>query len=957
MGTRFSKTRTLHMRNSRVNDGVVLVALLKLPDLILIPGEMVAYISRTQHLVLITWLAFFAAFALVGFRDFLTNVEENRCDMTWMYEWPRYIRVPLWKGTVKRFPKYALYLYAEGEYADKSRDLSVSGIPVLFIPGNAGSYKQVRSLASVALRKAENLRSRIHFNYFTADLDEAFSGLFGGILAEQTEFIKLCVTRILWLYKNVANPPSSVVVIGHSMGGLIARGLFTVPKFDPSLVHTILTFGTPHHHPVMYLDPRMMEYYERVNNFWRKRGLTNQSKSELMNVNVVSVGGGMRDLLVRSSLASMNPLAESSNTVSVVTTAIPRVWLSVDHLCLCWCRQLVLVTNRALFDLIDTKNKQIMEDKEERMKILSHYFIKNSGLSRVKLVTGNSGKHLDGLAKDVNPVVLHKRLWRFKGRSATVGEQKVFAFPIDEWSTTHDSLIILAGIDSDDWLYGCHSQACNTVTDLSSLAELLPWNRSVIKYAKLELKYFTGMSFFAIRVPSSASNIILWSEYYSSRNSLHEVELPGLLSKETVVLDITSDSLFFNLSFKSCVKNWNVYVFNIKSIDCGFHKSSLTGRIRVPWFNEDVYSFSNNGSIQLVLKLNHPKPKENKGNIQLHLWLDPKCSHRVTVQYDFYQMLGQIFRYYSIQLVCWTFCIVMLVFTWQLSSMASEQKCGSFFSLVANISRSLRVLLVVLQSHFFISQFVLAYLVFIGADGQQNWLPNIDDLKTFTWLLPLILIISTAVIIVILLFVWLDMFVRFTSFLLTCFTAFSHIQFGFGMKDVICGVVVVATSILLCGTLSLILIFILCLWRTLKYMAALQAYKNQPTKQKSKSLLILLESLGSFNLTLCVLLMLLISVNLPALAVWTKNIDFSFRLSSDHTSWLSIIIGLNILTFDPQVTIPHFLVYFCFLLSIAVTQSPIVPLYAIPYVICLLFTMLNVFQFIGRLKTKRHKEE
>ena len=173
----------------------------------------------------------------------------------------------------------------------------------------------------------------------------------------------------------------------------------------------------------------------------------------------------------------------------------------------------------------------------------------------------------------------------------------------------------------------------------------------------------------------------------------------------------------------------------------------------------------------------------------------------------------------------------------------------------------------------------------------------------------------------------------------------------------ICGFVVVATSILLCGTLSLILIFILCLWRTLKYMAALQAYKNQPTQQKSKSLLILLESLGSINLTLCVLLMLLISVNLPALAVWTKNIDFSFRLSSDHTSWLSIIIGLNILTFDPQVTIPHFLVYFCFLLSIGVTQSPIVPLYAIPYVICLLFTVLNVFQFIGRLKTKRHKEK
>ncbi len=51
------------------------------------------------------------------------------------------------------FPKYGLYVYGEGKAAAYLEKGKFSGIPVLFIPGNSGSYKQVRSLASVALRQ------------------------------------------------------------------------------------------------------------------------------------------------------------------------------------------------------------------------------------------------------------------------------------------------------------------------------------------------------------------------------------------------------------------------------------------------------------------------------------------------------------------------------------------------------------------------------------------------------------------------------------------------------------------------------------------------------------------------------------------------------------------------------------------------------------------------------------
>lgn len=65
------------------------------------------------------------------------------CEMSWMT--PSYSLVPFQPES-----RYRLYLYREqGWDADDAR-----GRPILFIPGNAGSYQQVRSIASLAARTA-----------------------------------------------------------------------------------------------------------------------------------------------------------------------------------------------------------------------------------------------------------------------------------------------------------------------------------------------------------------------------------------------------------------------------------------------------------------------------------------------------------------------------------------------------------------------------------------------------------------------------------------------------------------------------------------------------------------------------------------------------------------------------------------------------------------------------------
>lgn len=73
-----------------------------------------------------------------------------RCKMTWMYEYPEYLKVKLPSSVQKKFPKYGLFIYGEGSYANYLMSMKgnykLDGIPVVFVHGNAGRYKQVGSI-------------------------------------------------------------------------------------------------------------------------------------------------------------------------------------------------------------------------------------------------------------------------------------------------------------------------------------------------------------------------------------------------------------------------------------------------------------------------------------------------------------------------------------------------------------------------------------------------------------------------------------------------------------------------------------------------------------------------------------------------------------------------------------------------------------------------------------------
>lgn len=77
-------------------------------------------------------------------------------------------------------------------------------------------YELVRSIASVNIRKMYHIQSNIKFDFFTVDLNEEYSAVFGGVLVPQTKFVSQCIDTIINAYE-YDYKPTSIVLIGHSM--------------------------------------------------------------------------------------------------------------------------------------------------------------------------------------------------------------------------------------------------------------------------------------------------------------------------------------------------------------------------------------------------------------------------------------------------------------------------------------------------------------------------------------------------------------------------------------------------------------------------------------------------------------------------------------------------------------------------------------------------------------------
>lgn len=232
---------------------------------------------------------------------------------------------------------------------------------MLFIPGNAGSSHQVRSIASSAANQYFSAPYQVApefankgykgLDFYAGTLsptpfpllltssvvefNEDFSAFHGPTIDSQTAYTSRAIDYILSQYP----PDTSIIVMGHSMGGIVATALLPNPQ-----ISAIITMSTPHTLPPVRFDRRIDHIY--ADNL--KDLASNPTP-------LLSLCGGATDLMIPSESCILPSLASQHNASvyrrTVFTSALECCWTGVGHLAMVWCHQVRWRVARAALEI------------------------------------------------------------------------------------------------------------------------------------------------------------------------------------------------------------------------------------------------------------------------------------------------------------------------------------------------------------------------------------------------------------------------------------------------------------------------------------------------------------------------------------------------------------------------------------------------------------------------------
>uniref|UniRef100_A0A8D0VLV0 GPI inositol-deacylase n=1 Tax=Sus scrofa TaxID=9823 RepID=A0A8D0VLV0_PIG len=828
------------------------------------------------HSVNLWNLAFYALMvfmATLGLWDVFFGFEENKCSMSYMFEYPEYQKIELPKKLAKRYPAYELYLYGEGSYAEEHKVLPLTGIPVLFLPGNAGSYKQVRSIGSIALRKAEDIDFKYHFDFFSVNFNGELVALYGGSLQKQTKFVHECIKTILKLYKGQEFAPKSVAIIGHSMGGLVARALLTLKNFKHDLINLLVTQATPHVAPVMPLDRFITDFYMTVNNYW----ILN---ARHINLTTLSVAGGFRDYQVRSGLTFLPKLSDHTSALSVVSSAVPKTWVSTDHLSIVWCKQLQLTTVRAFFDLIDADTKQITQNPKKKLSVLNHHFIRHPA------------KHFEE-----NPSII----------SDLTGTSMWVPVKVSKWTYVAYNVSILT---MDLAFFSKNILSNRQGVDLSWKAELLP----TIKSLTLRLQDYPSLSHLVVYVPSiHGSKFVVDCEFF--KKETRSIQLPvthlfsfGLSSRKVI---LNTSGLFYNIELLNFGQIYQAFKISVVS-KCSAVKEEITSiyKLHIPWSYEDSLTIAQVPSTtEIPVKLHIAQPENDSHVALLKMYTSSDCQYEVSC----IQMIGfgRCVRFHGGALPAYVISSILLAYGGQLYSLFSTGHCLEYATMLDKEAKPYKV-----DPFVIMIKFLLGYKWF-----KELWdmclLPELDAivLTSQSMCFPLVSLIlflfgtCTAY--------WGGLLsstsVRLLSSLWLALKRPSELpkEIKIISPDLpILTIVLIIVSWTTCGAFAILLTYFYYMFKIVHLQASLTTFKNSQTvnpkhsrRSEKKSnhhkdpavhplRLSASDAEDSLRMhsTVMNLLTWIVLLSMPSLIYWLKNLRYYFKLNPDPCKPLAFIL-------------------------------------------------------------------
>ena len=264
---------------------------------------------------------------------------------------------------------------------------------MLFIPGNAGSYKQVRPIAAEAATYFHDVLQHDsaaiaggtrNLDFFTVDFNEDITAFHGQTMLDQAEYLNEAIAYILSLYhdprRSNRDPdlpdPTSVIILGHSMGGVVARTMLVMPNYQSNSINTIITMSAPHARPPVSFDAEIVRTYKKINDYWRQAYSQKWANNNpLWHVTLISIAGGGLDTVVPSDYSGLESLVPDTHGFTVFTSSVPEVWTGMDHQAILWCDQFRKVVARSLYDVIDVNRPAQTKPRAERMRAFKKRYL------------------------------------------------------------------------------------------------------------------------------------------------------------------------------------------------------------------------------------------------------------------------------------------------------------------------------------------------------------------------------------------------------------------------------------------------------------------------------------------------------------------------------------------------------------------------------------------------------
>lgn len=170
------------------------------------------------------------------------------------------------------------------------------------------------------------------------DFREELSAFHSPTLNNQARYLAKSIKFVLHSYDHlpVDERPTKVTLVGHSMGGIVAKLALTLDNIcEEEPVDAIITLSTPHAEPPFQLDWGMASVYRQIRTFW----IDKQTSLGYLPL-LISLCGGVPDTQVPSEHCGFaNGEVNNENGLAVFTTGIEGVWTGVEHQAIVWCHQ------------------------------------------------------------------------------------------------------------------------------------------------------------------------------------------------------------------------------------------------------------------------------------------------------------------------------------------------------------------------------------------------------------------------------------------------------------------------------------------------------------------------------------------------------------------------------------------------------------------------------------------